>query len=53
MNLDYLLCGLNALSRAHSHDYFEDGHRGGAIISAVYLCKENPVEKVSQKCWGN
>lgn len=44
MNADYLLCGLNAVSRAHTLDYFADGHRGGAIISAVYFCKENPVE---------
>ena len=43
LNADYLLFGLNAVSRAHSLNYFEDGHRGGAIISAVYLCKESPV----------
>jgi hypothetical protein len=41
---DYLLYGLNALSRAHEFDYFADGHRGGAILSGVYLCRENDVE---------
>ena len=40
----YLLLGVNALSRAHELDYFLDGHRGGAIVSGVYLCRENPVE---------
>jgi len=40
----YLLYGLNALSRAHEFNYFLDGHRGGAIISGVYLCRENDVE---------
>ena len=40
----YLLAGLDALSRAHSSDYFVDGHRGAAIISAVYLCREERVE---------
>ena len=44
LNADYLLFGLNAVSRAHFLNYFEDGYRGGAIISAVYLCKESPVE---------
>ena len=37
----YLLYGLNALSRAHELNYFVDGHRGGAIISAYYLVREN------------
>ena len=40
----YLVRGLNALSRAHLGHYFADGHRGGAIVSACYLCRENPVE---------
>jgi len=37
----YLIAGLNALSRAHELNYFVDGHRGGAIISAYYLVHEN------------
>jgi hypothetical protein len=40
----YLLSGLNALSRAHRMDYFADGHRGAALISAYYLCRESDVE---------
>ena len=45
MKRHYLIHGLNALSRAHALSYFEDGHRGGAIISAYYFCKENDVER--------
>jgi hypothetical protein len=40
----YLTHGLNALCRAHETDYFADGHRGAAIVSAYYLCQENGVE---------
>ena len=40
----YLLHGLNALSRAHEFKYFDDGHRGAAVIAGVYLCRENKVE---------
>ena len=40
----YLTFGLNAVSRAHTMNYFVDGHRGGAIISGVYLCQENEGE---------
>lgn len=40
----YLLYGINALSRAHEFNYFLDGHRGGAIVSGVYLCRENDIE---------
>ena len=43
-NNRHLLLGLNALSRAHELEYFADGHRGGAIVSGVYLCRENEVE---------
>jgi len=44
LDRECLLYGLNALGRAHETDYFLDGHRGAAIISAVYLCRENAVE---------
>ena len=44
VNKTYLLSGLNALSRANELNYFLDGHRGGAIISGVYLCQDNLVE---------
>jgi hypothetical protein len=43
-NREFLRYGLNALSRAHETNYFDDGHRGGAIVSAFYLCRENHVE---------
>lgn len=42
---DYLLRGLNALSRAYQTNYFADGHRGAAIIAATYLCREAGVEE--------
>ena len=40
----YLVEGLNALSRAQVTDYFCDGHRGAAILSAYYLCAENETD---------
>jgi len=40
----YLTLGLDALSRAHAMDFFADGHRGGAILSAYFLCREGGVE---------
>ena len=40
----YLQRGLDALCRAHASDYFADGHRGGAIISAYFFCREEAVE---------
>ena len=40
----HLRCGLNALGRAAAGDYFADGHKGGAIVSGFYLCKESAVE---------
>jgi hypothetical protein len=50
---------LNALCRAHLRDYLADGHRGGAIISGVYLCRENeaepdvadPIATIVEKQW--
>lgn len=41
---EYLVYGLNALSRAHTMDYFQDGHRGAAIIAAYFLCHELSLE---------
>jgi len=38
-----VLLGLNALARAHKLNYFADGHRGGALISAHLLCRENDL----------
>jgi hypothetical protein len=39
-----LVHGLNALSRAHRTDYFTDGHRGAAILSAYFLCSDTEME---------
>ena len=36
----YLQYGIDALSRAHSMNYFTDGHRGAAIIAAYFFCHE-------------
>lgn len=33
--------GLNGLARAHSMNYFNDGHRGAALIAAHLMCDEN------------
>ena len=41
----YLIRGLDALSRAHRTSYFGDGHKGAAVVSAVFLCRENDVER--------
>jgi hypothetical protein len=41
---DYLIRGLDALSRAHETNYFTDGHRGAAIVAAYYFCREVDVE---------
>ena len=39
-----LLLGLNALARAHTLDYFSDGHRGASMVAAHLLCSENGVD---------
>lgn len=46
----HLLLGLNALSRAHTLEYFADGHRGGAIISGVYLSRAHGAEPGVADC---
>lgn len=35
--------GLNALARAHTLNYFADGHRGAAFISAHLMVEENQL----------
>jgi len=37
--------GMNALARAHTMNYFNDGHRGAAMISAHLMCVENGFDK--------
>jgi hypothetical protein len=39
-----LLLGLNALARAHTLDYFVDGHRGAGMVSAHFLCVDNDLD---------
>jgi hypothetical protein len=40
-----LQLGLNALARAHQFDYFADGHRGAAMVSAHLLCVDNDLDE--------
>lgn len=40
-----ILLGLNALARAHEMNYFTDGHRGAAIVSAHLLCVDNHLDQ--------
>ncbi len=47
---DYLWLGLNALARAPSKDYFADGHRGGAVLSACFLAREEQLEPGVAEC---
>lgn len=42
-----LLLGLNALARAHTMNYFADGHRGAAMISAYLLCVDNGLDEAA------
>ena len=44
LSTEYLLHGLDAMSRAHEADYFKSGHLAGAVISAYYLCRDMDVE---------
>ncbi len=45
LDQSYLVRGLDLLCRAHTTDYFRDGHKGGAIISAYFFCAEEAVEE--------
>ena len=40
-----LLLGLNALARAPELNYFTDGHRGAAMVSAHLLCVDNDLDE--------
>lgn len=39
-----VLLGINALARAAEMDYFKDGHRGAALISAHMMCVDNKFD---------
>lgn len=41
----HLIRGFNALCRAHESDFFFDGHKGGALISATCFLREAKPEK--------
>ena len=43
-----LKLGLNALARSPSMNYFADGHRGAALISAHYLCSDYVHDPTAQ-----
>lgn len=40
-----VLLGLNALARAHEMNYFADGHRGAALVSAHLMCVDNGLDE--------
>lgn len=39
-----LRLGINALARSPEMNYFADGHRGAAMISAHLMCKDNQLD---------
>ena len=39
--------GINAMARAPEMDYFKDGHRGAALISAHMMCVDNKFEEAA------
>lgn len=41
------LLGINALARAPEMNYFADGHRGAAMISAHMMCVDNDFDDVA------
>jgi hypothetical protein len=44
-----IILGMNALSRAPEMNYFADGHRGAAMISAHLLCVDNKLKAETVK----
>jgi hypothetical protein len=44
-NQRLVLLGLNALARAHTLDYFADGHRGASLVAAHLLCVDNGLDE--------
>lgn len=41
MGNDYLIMGIDGLSRAHEGNYFNDGHLAASVIAARYFCDDN------------
>ncbi len=48
LDSEYLVLGLDALSRASGDDYFRDGHFGASVIAAYFLCRENGLDAGTQ-----
>ena len=48
-----VLLGLNALTRAPEMNYFADGHRGAAMISAHLLCQDNQLDDATTRRIGD
>jgi hypothetical protein len=42
-----VLLGLNALARAPALSYFNDGHRGAALVAAQQMCLENELDQAA------
>ncbi|MCB1090688.1 MAG: hypothetical protein KDL87_04110 [Verrucomicrobiae bacterium] len=39
--------GLNALARAHTMSYFQDGHRGAALVAAHLMIEEDQLDEAA------
>ncbi len=46
-NNDLVRLGINALARSPEMNYFTDGHRGAAMISAQLMCSDNKLEEAT------
>lgn len=42
-----VVLGLNGLARAHTMNYFTDGHRAAALIAAHLMCEENHLPEAA------
>lgn len=40
--------GLNALARAHTMSYFQDGHRGAALVAAHLMIEEDGLDEAAR-----
>lgn len=43
-----VVLGLNGLARAHKMNYFTDGHRAAALVSAHFMCEENHLPEAAR-----
>lgn len=42
-----IVLGLNGLARAHTMNYFTDGHRAAALVAAHLMCEENHLPEAA------